>query len=371
MPKNICFVSPYSYPVLAKKNMGYTGGAEVQQVILAKELLKHGFEVSFVTFGDGQVPIEYLDDIKVIKVYKREAASNLTLFSKAWCIWKAMRQANADIYFHETGSFGVVSLFCCLARKKFIRYVASDGDVDKSRHLSFVQRFGNWLDFKLANMVIVQNEYQGKMLKVNYGRESLIIKNAFPIPERRMTQKTNPSIILWVATIRDVKQPELFLKLAQAIPWGSFQMVGGAWDNPELYGRVTEMSATVPNLDFVGFVPFSEVNRYFEQALILVNTSKYEGFSNTFIQAWLQYVPVVSLNSDPDEVICINRLGFHSKTFQQLTEDVRTLLKDEQLREEMGRNGRQYVEKEHDITKVVPRYLEVFNRLLENTKARL
>ena len=82
-------------------------------------------------------------------------------------------------------------------------------------------------------------------------------------------------------------------------------------------------------------------------------------------------MPVVSLHSDPDEIIGKYKLGFHSKTFQQLTEDVRTLLKDKQLREEMGRNGRKYVEKEHDITKVVPRYLEVFNRLLKNTKARL
>jgi len=360
--KKICFVSPNSYPLLAERGIRVIGGAEAHQVVLAKELIKHGFEISFITYGSG-IRVEHLGNIKIFKVYPAEEASHLNLPSKIWQFLKAMRHADADIYFLQAGAYGIVSIFCRLARKKFVRLVAVDADVDKRWPLNFRQRFGDWLDFKLASIVIVQTEYQKKMLEGSYGREGIVIKNAFPIVERKMVRRTNNSTILWVAVMRDVKQPELFLKLVQAVPEGSFQMAGGVGDNPELYSKIAEASVTIPNLEFVGFVPFNEINRYFEQASIFVSTSKYEGFPTTFIEAWQQCVPVVSLNADPDEIICNYRLGFHSRSFKQLVEDVKTLLGEEHLREEMGRNGRQYVEKEHDIRIITEKFIQVFNHL--------
>ena len=97
---------------------------------------------------------------------------------------------------------------------------------------------------------------------------------------------------------------------------------------------IKESSKRVPNFDFLGVIPFSEVQEYFSRAAILVNTSMFEGFPHAFIQAWEHYVPVVSLNADPDGLICENKMGFHSKTFNQLVEDVKTLLKNKALIEE-------------------------------------
>ena len=371
MIKKICFVDLGAYPLLAKKNMGFAGGASVQQVLLAEELVKYNFEVSFITYTDGKAHIEHIGDIKVIKVYKREDAPTLSFLAKAWYIWRAMKEANADIYFHESGAAGVVSLFCYLTREKFVRYISSDAEVDKkmTEYISRIGRLGNWLDIKLADAVVAQSEFQRKMLKESFGRESLIIRNAFPLSNQKMSEKTNPPIVLWVSTIREIKQPELFLKLAKAIPKGSFQMVGGVeYNNPAVYNNVKESSESISNLHFMGFVPFHEIDQYFEQASIFVNTSKYEGFPNTFIQAWMHYMPTVTLNADPDGLICKNKIGFHSKTFNQLVEDVKLLLKNRQLREERGRNAMRYVEKEHDITDIVRKYVKVFDHVLRSQR---
>ncbi len=105
------------------------------------------------------------------------------------------------------------------------------------------------------------------------------------------------------------------------------------------------------------------MNKYFDNASIFVNTSSVEGLPNTFMEAWSHYVPTVSLNVNPDEIISKLKLGFHSKTFDQLVRDVKALLKDEQLRKQMGNNARQYAEQEHDITKIADEYIEVFNQL--------
>ncbi len=343
--------------------MGTAGGAEVQQVLLAKELVRRNYDVNFITYGDGQASIEYIEGIKIIKVYKREDAATLSLLAKAWHIWKAIREADSEMYFYEGGAAGVVSSFSRLRRKKFVRYISSDSSVSKNISLighKWYHIRAEWLDIKLADVVIAQNEFQRNMLKENFGRKSIIINNALPISARALPEKANPPITLWVATIKEVKQPELFLKLAEAIPEANFQMIGGPGDNLEFYDEVKESATTIPNLEFLGFVPFHEIDRYFRQASIFVNTSKVEGFPSTFIEAWLQFVPIVSLIVDPDEVIRTNKLGFYSKIFNQLVEDVKKLLKDRPLRQEMGENARRYVEKEHDITKIVDKYIEVF-----------
>ena len=119
----------------------------------------------------------------------------------------------------------------------------------------------------------------------------------------------------------------------------------------------------LPNLRFHGFVPYHKVNEYFEKASIFVNTSSIEGFPNTFIQAWMHYTPVVSLNVDPDGIIRNEKLGFCSSTFKQLVSDVTTLLEDERLRKTMGENARKYVEREHDIRKIAKKYIKIFEEL--------
>ena len=107
-------------------------------------------------------------------------------------------------------------------------------------------------------------------------------------------------------------------------------------------------------------VPFSQIDTYFERATILVNTSLFEGFPNAFIQSWMHCTPVVSLNADPDEIICNLKLGFHSKSIEQIVKDIRELLQNPELCRTMGRNGRQYVERDHNVDAIVQDYEGIF-----------
>ena len=44
------------------------------------------------------------------------------------------------------------------------------------------------------------------------------------------------------------------------------------------YDGIKEEAERIPNLEFVGFVPYPDVNEYFNNASLLVNTSSVEGF---------------------------------------------------------------------------------------------
>ena len=363
--KKICFVALSAYPLLAGKSIKRIIGPDVHTTLLAKELLKHNFEITFITHSDGGAHVEYMDGMEIIKTYREDSHLNQVL--KAFFIWKAMKKANAPIYYHHGGAAGAVSLFCKVVRRKLVWHIAHDKYVNRTPEgFAIADRFGSWLDIKLADAIVAQSEFQRVMLKKNFGKDSVIIKNHFPLNEQRMPEKAKPPIVLWVGAMAKMKQPELFPKLAEAIPEAKFQMIGGPSIDQGPYTRAKENSKRIPNLDFLGFVQSHEINEYFSKAAILVNTAKSEGFPYAFIQAWMNYTPVVSLHSDPDGIISKYEMGSHSKTFDQLVENVKTLLKNEALREVMGMNGRGYVEREHDITKIISKHIEVFKQVLRS-----
>jgi len=371
----ICFVAPSAYPLLAGKNPKNVIGPDVHQVILAQELIKHDFKITFITNNEGEAPIEYINGIEVIKIQQDGCRLRiLNIVLKVFRIWNAMRKAKANIYFHHGGGTGVVLPFCLMMKKKFVFHIGSDGLVNRklinrdikefSRSKFSLDTIGNWLDIRLANATIIQNEYQREMLKKNFGKEGFLIKKPFPLKEQEITEKSKPPIVLWVGAMAEVKQPELFVKLAEAIPEARFQMIGGHSGNQELYDMIKESAKKSNNFEYLDVIPFDEIDKYFSQASILVNTSMFEAYpSYAIIQAWMNYAPVVSINDNSDEIMCKYNMGFQSKTLNQLIKDVRILLNNKALRDEMGLNGRKYVEREHSLYKIVKEYIKLFNNI--------
>jgi glycosyltransferase involved in cell wall biosynthesis len=119
----------------------------------------------------------------------------------------------------------------------------------------------------------------------------------------------------------------------------------------------------VPNLDFHGFVPFSEVERFFNAARIVVNTSESEGFPNTFLQAWSRGIPTVSF------VDCGARdeqgsVGVIVDTPQALRTTIERLMTDEQERVSRGDASLRYFKTAHSPVSVLPQYEKLIHELL-------
>lgn len=362
----ICFLSLNAYPLLANINAGYVGGAELEQVCLGRELVAHGYDVCFVTYRQGIDPIEKAVGIEIIQAYEREKARKLSVLSKYACLLSSLRKAGADIYFHQAGSYGVLPIFCHMNRKRFVYRIASDAIVlSKSLfgRYTFIERLADVLEIKKAHIVIAQSEFQKRMLRDRFNVQSVVIKNGLSLPKINYRKKNLP-IVLWVGSITNAKSPWLLVELAECLPDAQFEMIGGKTEKEsQLYDEIAMAARNLPNLAFHGFVPYNCINEYFEKASIFVNTSSIEGFPNTFIQAWANNIPVVTLNVDPDRILQNKQLGMHSGTFNQLVTNVTALLHDEKLREKMGRNARRHVEEEHDIKKTVDNYIQIFRKI--------
>ncbi len=288
---SICFVAPTAFPLLANDpSLGYVGGAELQQTLIAREMVKRGHKVSMICMNHGQENNINVNGVTVYRAYKPDEGIPVLrfIYPRFTSIWRSMKEANADIYYQRSAGMltGIVSAFCCKYGRESIYAAASNKDFVRNTPRIKYKRDRMLFEYGLKNVsrIVVQNTDQKSLLKRNYGRDSNIVGNGYALPVRKNVQ--NEGYILWVSTIKSVKQPQIYLELAKSLPQYSFKMIGGQGLGQErLYKRIEATATMIHNLEFLGFVPHVEVDAYFNDALLFINTSESEGFPNTFLQA--------------------------------------------------------------------------------------
>ena len=191
-----------------------------------------------------------------------------------------------------------MAMFCQRHGKKSVYSGASDVDFVRGKQEIDLAR-DRWLfeyGLKHVDGVFVQNENQRENLARDYGREGALIPNCYAAPEDASPADPD-GYVLWVASVKPQKRPELFLEMARRMPQYRFVMIGGAdasGRGKEFADNIRKEAEALPNVEYRGFLPFIEADKQFSGARVLVNTSIYEGFPNTFLQAWARGVPSVA-----------------------------------------------------------------------------
>jgi glycosyltransferase involved in cell wall biosynthesis len=207
-----------------------------------------------------------------------------------------------------------------------------------------------------ADAILAQTRYQLNQLRLRYGRDDVaIVPNFHPMPAEAERASEPLKRVLWIANLKPLKAPEAFVRLALKFANRAdvrFTMIGRPMDSSEWTLATLAAIAAAPNIDYLGARTQEEVNEALSRADLLVCTSAYEGFANTFIQAWLRRVPVASLHVDPDGLLSRAGLGVVSHTEERLFADVAELLDAPQRRSEMGARGRTYATANHSEANV-------------------
>lgn len=176
---------------------------------------------------------------------------------------------------------------------------------------------------------VCQNEFQSHTLKANFGRDGLIIPNIWGEMHGVQISGKAHADVVWVGNFRELKRPEWFIEAAKTNPKVKFAMAGGA-ASPEFYNLMARQAKTVANLDFIGPIPIEESTALIANGKLLVCSSEYEGFPNTFLQAWSAGVPVVS-TVDPNDIIKKYNLGEVIDSQASLVHAIQQLLSDRDL----------------------------------------
>jgi glycosyltransferase involved in cell wall biosynthesis len=360
----ICFVCGNIFPLLANRtDIPIVGGAEVQQYQIAQELARRGLEVSFVSEDFGQGPDTVVGGLRVLSYRltrnKLEQASTL---------WRALRRADADIYYVRSlpKHSALIYLFARRHRRKLVQALASDLEVAPElitgRASRAVFRL-NLLWRSRADAVIAQTAFQADRLWQRWGIRAETVPKLVPVgaaPQHR----PEPFSVLWVGTIAPHKRVELAADIAALLPQIPFVIAGGpARGGEAYYEQARAYAAQQPNIRWMGFVPHAEIGRLFESAAVLLHTSPQEGFPNVFVEAWAAGVPVVTLGINPDGLLTERGLGVCSEYGQAAQEIERLRAQPERLRQ-MGARVRAFVLEVNGPDAVAPRYIGLFNRLM-------
>lgn len=421
----ICFAAPHAYGLFDQATQVVFGGAEVRAFLLGNALsLLPGTQVSFVVFHDKSVEHERFGDIQVwrqariahsdpgnpyaLSRYLQRTADfpfvrivrvtwrmliavalhAMAILSKA--ITQMLSPAGLSINGHQISPasirvfdaidadfyavFGAstyaaeLTAYCRSRKKKLILFLSTDADLSPAYqpHSRQTNVYGSRHDLchyalMQADLIISQTQHQRKTLLQRLGRDSVVIPNPIELGTSPPPEFSQRRYVLWIGKADTVKQPEILLRLAAEFPEMRFLMLLNR-SQPEMFERVS--IALPSNVELRDFVPYSEIDGLFRDAWALVNTSEFEGFPNTFLQAGKSGTPVLSLNADPDDFLARNACGFPAGgDYRRLAQELALLHNNESRWRTYSENIAAHVKTHHEIKSVT---LRLKQTLMEN-----
>ena len=364
---HICFVSPRIYYYFPKYQGDRAGGSEKQQYLLSKELLSDGHKITFIVEDGSPVGNYQCCDIKATCPKPEQ---NLDMYNWARMI-NSILNTGADLFYVRGLPLYLVitSYTCGLRGKKVIYAVSNDWQVDPNYLSKMNSLFKKaYINSLRKSYVAVQKKRQMELLSNNFNISSSIVPNIYKTSFEDTVSHQNRDIVLWVGRInKKQKKPELFIKLAKSLSGTKFVMIGSRQSGEEDYfTKIKNKANYVPNLHFEGFVKPSEIENYFVNAMMLINTSEFEGFPNTYLEAWGNGTPVVSYNETPHENTSLTDrdqdIIINANSFDELKYSVRNLTDDIEKREMTAKKARNYVQTNHSPEVSYEKFLRCINQ---------
>jgi len=365
----VCIVSLNIVPFFVRTPESRFGGAETQAGFLARALASAGAEVVLVV-GDKKESDALPYPAENAFSSRRGVPGLRFLHPRMTGLVRALERADADVYYQRNAGAvtGVVSWFCRRHRRPFVYGAGSDSDfspddVRMSGPSGWRDRTMYLYGLRRASGIVVQNAQQAAACRKALGVDARVIPNGI-VPVNGATPADRQPVVVWVGALREVKQPALFLELARRLPEVRFVMVGGPVpSDPGHAERIRAEASGIENLTLTGWMPPEEVARILEKSSVLVNTSRFEGFPNAFLEAWSAGVSVVSLN-DVDGIIADEDVGVVCDGVDSLARELGALMDDAPRLRAMSERARSLVMRRYGPDVLGPEYIRYFDELL-------
>jgi len=349
------------------KDPSFPSGGAVRQVLAwAKGLNEIGIKTSIMGPHDEPEYFEKYDNIIIPYQLNKGVRILRYFYIRIPRIIIGLYKSKADyIYFGIPGhTAGLLALLTKILRKKFILRISSNKHVNEIRGKrrdvvrSLFFRFG----FHFSNYIICQNDYQFARLRELYPDKTYKLKNPFigavsdhylPVGQRKY--------IVWIGRFTYAKNVPLLLRIAQSLPDVTFKIAGNLDLYPENddYAFIKELH-TLPNVILTGFLKNEDIVNLLRESYLLLNTSYYEGFSNTFLEAFSVGTPVFSrAQADPDNIIRNNKLGYVYNNIDDLKEYINNIINDTKEYDAIATNCIQYMKTNHNLMKQTYEFLNI------------
>jgi len=361
--RDVCFVLPHFF-------FENKGGAELQAYYLARELAFRGWQVNYIRekskidFGKNE-----FEGIKLHTIY----IPKILAHPKLLFIKQALRRL--QLYFHQKrlkptiiyirADESYLPLFGKSLKKNKIKLIWACSHDDKLNLHHWSDKYGSAIKQSIlkvlnnSSLILLQTKFQKKTLLENFGFNGKLLYNSHPLPSD--LEFTRKDVVIWVGRLHKRKFPERFLSIVKKMKSNSnikFIMVGKRLNSQFDY----EIQSTLkenPNFQYYGESDQEFILEILNKVKVLVNTSDSEGFSNTFIEAWLRGVPVISLKGvNPDGLITKNGVGFVCDDIDEIQMRVSELLNNRLLFSQMSLEAKLMSKRKFDLEKYVDKFID-------------
>lgn len=302
------------------------GGIAVQMYFWAKVFAKNGWQV--YSFNENA---KHTIKKEAVVFKPKRSAPSMNVLLEWWYafFFILIIRPNIIAYRGANRALFPLSVFSKLFGIKLVMFGASDVNFEPGKELvgSGFNRKQYQRAVKRIRLFVTQNKHQHDTLLKNYGKESLMLYNIWGDVALKTEETATASDVVWVANFRRLKRAEWVIEAAKQCPEYRFAMAGGGSD--DYYNEMQIQAQTVGNLDFLGPRSFFYTNNMVRQSRVLLCTSTFEGFPNTFLQAWSYGIPVIS-TVDPSSIIADNSLGVIIAKEDDLTGAIRKVLDDKE-----------------------------------------
>ncbi|MCP4971919.1 MAG: glycosyltransferase family 4 protein [Arcobacter sp.] len=360
-------------PHLLKDDNAAVGGAAVQWKSWIKGFRGNGHEFGVLTWKGAEKYIDKNLDFDIVECYKLEKEKKKwqLLYYQIPKLYVAIKKYNPDYLIQASATYQTVILMVIakLLRIPFIHRVAHDTHVD-GRISTMVEKKGIFaykIGLRYSDYIFAQNSYQFNELRKKYPKKNIfILHNPFEVTtkEAELLPQSSRHYVAWIGNFRHMKNLPALVKIATQMPKIKFKIAGMELNIDKETKVAIEKLKEMKNVEFVGYLTRTEIKPFLLQSIALLNTSLYEGFSNTFLEAWSCGTPVVSTtNVNPDQLISKFNLGQIAKNHNQLSQALKIITDyDEYKYQKLVLRCYRYVLKHHS-----PKILaSKFSLLLKN-----
>jgi|LGOV01.1.fsa_nt_gb glycosyltransferase involved in cell wall biosynthesis len=134
-----------------------------------------------------------------------------------------------------------------------------------------------------------------------------------------------------------------------------------------LEGFVSEKTKEMKNAHYIGFLAESDLQKAYASADIGIFPSPNEGFGLVYLESMASGLPTVGVNNGgPGEIItnAFDGILLQDNSPTTIWNALDKLIKDKELRKELGKNARLTIEKKYAPEVIAKEYLNLFRRFL-------
>ena len=323
------------------------GGAERQQWLLARALVQKGWEV-VVGVRDALRPgnRRSVDGVKFVGIGPGHGL----------IAWRKLLVSERPDWWYRRSADHLLGPAVEIAKRAGTRTIfaaAFDSDLLPRKALTRRQRW--WLLYawglERADRILVQHDGQLSIVPKRWQSKTFLVPSIAATQDSITEHARRQKYVAWVAMLRQPKRPDLLIEIARKSPDLKFVVCGEptAHRSPQGYGeKIVEILRSLPNVDYRGRVSPAEARQIISEAAVYLSTSDEEGFPNTFLEAWSGGTPVVSLQTDPGDILKREGLGLVAGSLDNIVTGLEALIASPSQRQDISFRARSYAVKAHN-----------------------